>query len=60
MEMPIVVGMSLTVRVGGYIGGGRILAAARLYTQIYESRPLSEEVKALRLGAAEAGRLDVC
>ena len=43
----------------GYVGGGRILATARLYTQVDEFRPLSEEIKALHIGASEAGRLDV-
>ena len=43
----------------GYIGEGGVLATARLYAQIYEFRPLSEEVTALRLGVTEAFRLDV-
>ena len=34
--------------------GHQSLATAKLYTRIYEFRPLSEEVKALRLGASEA------
>ena len=38
----------------GYVGGGKVLAMARLYTQVYEFRPLSEVVTALRLGASEA------
>jgi hypothetical protein len=38
----------------GYGGGGSVLATTRLYAQFYEFRPLSEEVIALRLGAAEA------
>ena len=38
----------------GYVGGGSVLATLRLYTQVYEFRPLSEEVTALRLGASEA------
>jgi hypothetical protein len=33
---------------------GQSLATARLYTRIYEFRPLSEEVTTLRLGAAGA------
>jgi hypothetical protein len=47
-------------RDGGYVGEGRVLATARLYAQFYEFRPLSEEVTALRLGAAEACRLECC
>ena len=35
----------------GYILGGKALTTARVYTRVYEFRPLSEEVKALRLGA---------
>ena len=35
----------------GYVGGGKVLATARLYTRVYEFRPLSEEVNTLRLGA---------
>ena len=38
----------------GYVGEGRVLATAKLYTPIYEFRPLSEEVTALRLGVVEA------
>ena len=38
----------------GYVGEGRVLATARLYTRIYEFRPLSEKVTTLRLSAAEA------
>ena len=53
-----------SVRKSRYVGDvsvrrrRRCLATARLYTQIYEFRPLSEEVIALRLGAAEACRLE--
>ena len=32
----------------GYVGEGSVLATERLYAQIYEFRPLSEEVTALR------------
>ena len=42
----------------GYVGEGSVLATTRLYAQIYEFRPLSEEVTALRLGAEEACRLE--
>ena len=42
----------------GYVGEGRVLATAKLYTPIYEFRPLSEEVTALRLCAAVACRLE--
>ena len=35
----------------GYELGGKVLATVRLYAGVYEFRPLSEEVKALRLGA---------
>ena len=38
----------------GYVRGGKVLAMVRLYTQVYEFRPLSEEEIALRLGAAGA------
>ena len=36
-----VVGTSLTVEGGGTKGEGRVLATARLYTRMYEFRPLS-------------------
>ena len=42
----------------GYVGEGKVLAMVRLYTLVYEFRPLSEEVKALRLGALRLCRLD--
>ena len=35
----------------GYVWRGKVLATVRLYASVYEFRPLSEEVKALRLGA---------
>ena len=35
----------------GYVRGGKALATVKLYIRVYEFRPLSEEVKALRLGA---------
>ena len=35
----------------GYVWRGKVLAMARLYGNVDEFRPLSEEVKALRLGA---------
>ena len=46
-------GTDLTVEMG-LRRRGQCLATARLYTRIYEFRPLSEEVIALRVGAAEA------
>lgn len=42
----------------GYVGGGKDLATVKLYTQVYEFKPLSEEVTTLRLGASEACRLE--
>ena len=46
-------GTDLTVEVG-VRRRGQSLATARLYTRIYEFRPLSKEVIALPLGVAEA------
>ena len=46
---PTVVGTCLTVDGRGTNGEGRVLATARVYTQMYEFRPHSEVITALRL-----------
>ena len=46
---PTIVGMSLTVEGRGTKGEGRVLAMARVYTRMYEFRPHSEVITALRL-----------
>ena len=47
--VPTVVGMCLTVDGRGTNGEGKVLAMARVYTQMYEFRPHSEVITALRL-----------
>ena len=44
----------------GYVGGGKALATVRLYTQVYEFKPLSEEVTTLCLSALRLIDWNMC